>query len=147
MYLLDTQLVMDLLSLDQGRPIFVWLRENRPAETDLFVSVISLGQIAHAIEGMEPGPRNHWRRLLREGRRKLEGLASVIEVDGTIVDVWSSDLRGDNLQDVDGADESLGEDDRLVIATAIARGYSLVTAGDRVLTEIAGRTSLTLTEL
>lgn len=147
MYLLDTQQVMDLFSRNHDRPVFHWLEESRPLDTDLFASVLSLGQIAHAIESLDGATRNHWRRLYSEGRRRLADLGSVIDVDSAIVDVWQYDLRGDRLLDVEGAEEGLGEDDRLIIATAIARGYSLVIQGDRVLTQVAERTSLTLIEL
>jgi predicted nucleic acid-binding protein len=146
MYLLDTQQVMDLFGRNQDKPIFAWLAKTQLAETDLFVSVISLGQIAHAVEDMDSQQRNQWRRLVQEGRRKLEELGSIIDVDGAIVEVWQSDLRGDRIGDIEGGDENYGEDDRLIIATAIARGYALVTEGDRVLTEIAERTTLTLIE-
>lgn len=146
MYLLDTQLVMDLFGRNEEKPIFSWLETAKPTDADLFVSVVSLGQIAHTIEAMSGGQRNQWRRLFQEGRRRLEELGSVIEIDGAIVDVWQSDLRGDHLADIDGAEEDYGEDDRLIIATAIARNYALVTDGDRVLIEIAERTTLTLIE-
>ena len=147
MYLLDTQQVMDLFSRDAARPIFRWLDETKPGQNDLFVSVLSLGQLAHAIEHMAVAPRNHWRRLYQEGRRSLDEAGSVIDVDAGIVDVWQSDLRGGRLSDIADADEELGEDDRLIFATAIARGYTLVTQGSRLLEQIAERTTLTVTEL
>jgi predicted nucleic acid-binding protein len=49
--------------------------------------------------------------------------------------------------DIEGADEEFGEDDRLIFATAIARGYALVTRGSPQLQEIAARTTLTVIEL
>ncbi len=146
MYLLDTQQVMDLMSRNQQRPIFAWLDATAPAQNDLFVSVLSLGQIPHAIEAMDSARRNDWRRLYQEGRRQFEEFGSVINIDDAIVDVWQASLRGDRIGDIEGADEELGEDDRLIIATAIARGYALVTAGDRILEQIAERTTLTLVE-
>ncbi|MFG1393470.1 PIN domain-containing protein [Xanthobacter agilis] len=147
MYLLDTQQVMDLFSRDEARPIFQWLEETKPGKGDLFVSVISLGQIAHAIEDMSVSPRNHWRRLYQEGRRDFEEAGGVIDVDAAIVDVWQAGLRGDRLIDVAGAEEDLGEDDRLIFATAIARGYALVSSGSRQLQDIAERTTLTMIEI
>jgi predicted nucleic acid-binding protein len=147
MYLLDTQQVMDLFSRDTTRPVFQWLSDSKPGRPDLFVSVISLGQIAHAIEDMGVAKRNHWRRLYQEGRRSLEEAGSIINVDAGIVDVWQANLRGSRLSDLADADEELGEDDRLIFATAIARGYALVTAGSRLLQEIAERTTLTTIDL
>ncbi len=147
MYLLDTQQVMDLLSRDKARPVFQWLEKIKPARSSLFASVLSLGQIAHAIEDMAAASRNHWRRLYQEGQRSLEDSGSIIDVDAGIVDVWQADLRGNRLAGVDNANNSLGEDDRLILATAIARGYALVTQASPLLQEIAARTTLTLIEL
>ena len=144
MYLLDSQVVFDLFSRDENRAIFQWLAEAGRDVRQLFVSVISLGQIAHAIEDLPPPERNHWRRLFQEGRRVLEDRGSLIDVDMAIVDVWESSLRGARLIDVAGAEEELGEDDRLIIATAIARNYVLVAPGSRLIEEIAERTTLAI---
>jgi predicted nucleic acid-binding protein len=136
-----------LFSRDTTRSIFQWLEETKPGQSDLFVSVLSLGQIAHSIEDMGVTQRNHWRRLYQEGRRSLEEAGSVIDVDSGTVDVWQADLRGTRLADIADADKELGEDDRLIFATAIARGHALVTLGSRLLQEIAERTTLTTIEL
>lgn len=146
MYLLDSQQVMDLLSRNRERPIFQWIDEAKPGRNDLFVSVLSIGQIADTIEQMAPAQRNHWRRLLQEGRRELEEAGSLTDVDMPIVEAWQSNLRGQLLADIEGAHEDLAEDDRLIIATAIARNYTLVTDSSRVIDEITQRTSLTTVE-
>jgi predicted nucleic acid-binding protein len=142
MYLLDTQPLMDVLSRDHSRRVFDWIDMARPQESDLFVSVISLAQIAHFIEGMETSKRNQWRRLLQEGRNEFETRGSVVNVDAAIVDVWQASLRGDNLAAVEGAAEELGEDDRLIIATALARGFTFVTPESEIIDAIAERTAL-----
>jgi len=147
MYLLDSQQVMDLFSRDQTRQIFRWLNTAQPGRTEMFVSVLSLGQIAGAIEDMDAVPRNHWRRLYQEGRRIFDDAGGIIDVDGAIVDVWQANLRGNRLSDIPGADDQLGEDDRLIFATAIARGYALVTEASPILSAIAQRTTLTTIEL
>lgn len=147
MYLLDTQQVMDLFSRDSARPISRWLKNTKPGRSDLFVSVLSLGQIAHAIEDMKDvAERNHWRRLNQEGRRELEGAGSVIDIDAGIVEIWHTNLRDGRLSIIGGAESELGEDDRLIFATAISRGYALVTEISPLLSEISARTTLTLIE-
>lgn len=138
---------MDLFSRDTTRAIFRWLGETKPGKNDLFVSIISLGQIAHAIEDMDVSRRNHWRRLYQEGRRDFAEAGSIIDVDAAIVEVWQANLRGDRLMDVPDADKELGEDDRLVFATAITRGYALVTTGSQQLKDIAERTTLSMTTI
>lgn len=147
MYLLDTQQVMDLFSRDQARPVFQWLKETKPGKNDLFVSVLSLGQIAYAIEDMAAAPRNHWRRLYQEGRRNLEDAGSIIDIDAGIVDIWQASLRSDRLAGINDANDELGEDDLLIFATAIARGYAFVSKSSLLLQEIATRTTLILIEL
>lgn len=147
MYLLDSQQAMDLLSRDHSRAVFRWLREAEPRQNDLFVSVLSMGQIAQTIEGMAQSGRNHWRRLLQEGRRAFEEAGSIVSVDMAIVEIWQHDLRGAAIADIPHADDELGEDDRLIIATAIARNCALVTTGSPIFAELLKRTSLTLVEL
>lgn len=142
MYLLDTQPLMDVLSRDHARRVFDWIEMAGPQEGDLFVSVISLGQIAHFIEGMPTPKRNQWRRLLQEGRNEFETRGNVIDIDASIVDVWQGSLRGENLDAIEGAAEALGEDDRLIIATALARGYTLVTPDSEIIDAIANKTAL-----
>jgi predicted nucleic acid-binding protein len=149
MYLLGTQELTDLFSRDPARPIIAWLRETQPADNQLFVSVISLGILAHQIEDLDPGSRNHWRRLYAEGRRSLADKGSIIDVDMAIVDQWATSLRGLDLTEEDGLTGDrfeMGEDSRLVIATAITRGYSLVTRITPAIEVIAEQTTLTIVE-
>ncbi len=149
MYLLGSQELADLVSGEEGRPIFNWLGVAEPREDDLFVSVISLGLVAQMIEALPGIDREPWRRVLARGRRALEERGSVIDVDMTIVDVWASSLRGEPLVEIDpetNIEYDLGEDERLVIATAIARNYSLVTKRTEPLDAIASRTTLTIVE-
>ena len=149
MYLLGTQELTNLFSLDPARSIHGWLQNVRPGEHELFVSAISLGMIANQIERLELAERNQWRRRYAEGRRKFEDRGSIVHVDIGVVDVWASNLRGRDLVDDDettGERTPLGEDSRLVIATAITRGYSLVTKMTPVLQDIANFTTLTIVE-
>jgi predicted nucleic acid-binding protein len=149
MYLLGTQEVVDLVKRDQKRPILVWLNTARPGRNDLFVSAISLGQLAQEIELTQQPARDQWRRVLQVARRGFESQGSIINVDMEVVDAWASNLRGRDLTVIDpvtGNSIQLGEDDRLVIATAIARGYSLVTQRTPALDEVTKRSKLTIIE-
>jgi predicted nucleic acid-binding protein len=149
MYLLGSQEVSDLISRDQNRPIFGWLQSVELGESDLFVSALSLGQVSHMVELLNQPDRDHWRRLLAQGRRTFDDRGCVLGVDLGVVDVWASGLRGMELIDVDpqtGENFELGEDDRLIIATAIARGYSLVTKRTPALNMVAQWTTLTIVE-
>lgn len=147
MYLLGSQELADLFSRDQARPIFEWLGRARPGANDLFVNAISIGQVAHMVESLDQLDRGPWRRLLATGRRSFQNSGSILDVDLATVDVWASQLRGVDLMEEDlasGERYPMGEDDRLVIATAIARNYSLVTRPTPLLDEIATFTTLTV---
>jgi len=149
MYLLGSQQVADLVSRDPARPIAEWLKTARPGRNDLFVSAISLGQVAHMIEAMPMSARQPWRRLMAAARRSWTNEGSIIDIDMSIVDIWARELRGLDLEDEDtvsGDRFQLGEDDRLVIASAIARGYSLVTSRSELLEKVAQTTTLTIVE-
>lgn len=113
---------MDLFSRDVERPLFRWFEQFKPGEHDLFISVISLGQIAYGIKKMDPAERNNWRRVYNEGRRELEKSGRVVGVGALIVDVRQASFRDSRLKVMAGAGNRLGEDDRVILATAIARG-------------------------
>lgn len=149
MYLLGSQQVADLFSRDKARPIFAWLDRTQPGASDLFVSVVSLGMLANMVESLDPTERGSWRRLLASGRRSFAKAGGIVDVDLAAVDVWAGQLRGVDLTDEDpvsGERFLLGEDERLVIATAIARKYSLVTRSTPLLEEICSLTTLTFVE-
>lgn len=141
MYLLDSQVVMDLFSRDEERSVFSWLKEER---RQIFISVLTIGQLNNTVDDMlEPTTRNHWRRLCQEGARTLEEQGSLIDIDKNIVEIWQANLRGNRLEKIPQAGDLLGEDDRLIIATAIARNYTFVTMPSQLISEIAKHTALT----
>ncbi len=146
MYLLSTPTLADLVGRDQARPVFDWLRQARPGATELFASVVSFGIVASSIEDLPKHERGDWRRLLQEGRRQFVEKGTIIDVDLPIVDTWASALRGLSLLEEaeDGERFDLGEDERLVIATAIARSFTLVSPPRPYLEDLCDRTALTV---
>lgn len=71
----------------------------------------------------------------------------VITIDLPIIDTWASDLRGIDIFDEEeegGERFPLGEDERLVIATAITRRLTLVSRPCAYLDAICERTTLTV---
>jgi predicted nucleic acid-binding protein len=149
MYLLGSQEFADLTSRDEGRTIFQWLKATPLGSSDLFVSALSIGMLANTIEDLPPPEREQWRRLLAAARRQFEALGGIIPVDLEIVDAWSAHLRGRELFEEDpaaGYREMLGEDTRLIIATAIARNLTLVTRREPYHDEIINSSTLTIVE-
>ena len=149
MYLLGSQEFADLTSRDEGRTIFRWLKATPLGSSDLFVSALSIGILANTIEDLPPSERQQWRRLLAAARREFDALGAIIPVDLEIADAWSAHLRGRDLFEEDpitGDRELLGEDTRLIIATAIARNLTLVTRREPYHDEIIDSTTLTVVE-
>ena len=144
MYLLSTQVLADLVSRDPDRKVFGWLARARPSGSELFASVISFGIVASSIEDLPKHGRGEWRRLLQEGRRPFLEQGTLIDVDLPIVDTWAASLRGLQLLEADDGGEgaALGDDERLVIATAIARRLTLVAPPEPYLDALCDRTAL-----
>jgi predicted nucleic acid-binding protein len=149
MYLLGTQEFTDLASRDTACPIFAWLQEVKPSQTDLFISAISVGILHSSVEALQQQDRENWRRLLAQAKRSFDNAGGIIDVDMGIVETWAGSLRGLDLIEEDpatGGKVQLGEDARLVVATAIRRGYTLVTRRVPYLDDIAISTTLTIVE-
>ncbi|MBU2137143.1 MAG: hypothetical protein KKA45_13205 [Alphaproteobacteria bacterium] len=127
-----------MASQDQARPIFAWLEIVKPGR-GLHASVVSFGVLADTVEALEPVRRQQWRPLLAAARRKLE--AQIIDIDMSIIEVWAP-LRGMGLKHDDG--EDVGADELMVIATAIARGYSLIASHEDFLDTLVAETTLTV---
>lgn len=147
MYLLGTREFADLAGRDTDRLIAQWLEATKPGEKGLFISVVSVGIVASGIEDLDKHERGAWRRLLAEARRNFVDASGVIDVDLPIVDVWASELRGLDLIDEDpdtGERWPLSEDERFVLATAIARQLTLVSQPRPYLEEVCERTTLTV---
>jgi predicted nucleic acid-binding protein len=149
MYLLGTQEFADLASRDPVRPIVSWLKQVQPSRNDLFISAISVGILHNSVEAMQQQERENWRRQLTQAKRTFAGAGGIIDVSMDIVETWASSLRGLDLIEEDpttGDKVQLGEDQRLVVATAIRRGYTMVTRRVPYLDEIAISTTLTVVE-
>lgn len=125
-FLLSTQSFADFIS---RRPNAVrrWAKEQ--PEIAVAVSVISVGAVAAAIDaGVPPEHEKEfdpasWRRYLAEFEDKMHRQGRLLVVDRDVVRTWSS-FRDRNLEDDGG--ELVGEDTKLIWATAIAHGLVLV---------------------
>jgi predicted nucleic acid-binding protein len=145
-YLLSDQCFADLASRDPERGVARWLAEARPGPKELYVSAVSIGMVAAEIERLAPAERGPWRRLLAEARRVFLERDCVLDVDLSVVDAWTT-LRNLELavDDGDGV-RPVGEDTRLVVATAIARDLTLVTGHAPYLDTVADVTTLKFVE-
>ena len=147
MYMLASQELADLASRDPEKAIARWLHRLNLGARDVFVSVISLGILASSIEDLPRQRRDEWRRLLAEARRTFQDTGGILDVDLRVVDIWATQLKAIELFEVNhvsGDTRPLGEDERLVIATAIAHGHTLVSRPRAYLDEICENTTLTV---
>jgi predicted nucleic acid-binding protein len=142
-YLLGADQFQEVASRDRDRAIFKWLATSAPGRNDVFVSVLAIGILSHSIEDLDNPERDNWRRRVSEARQQFNATGSVIDVDQSIVDVWAT-LRGLSFNYDDG--EPVGDDELLIVATAIARDLTLVTQVQGYHREIADRTTLKLVE-
>ncbi len=116
-YLLDTNVLSDLRRQDaRSRRFRTWFEAQRPE--DLYVSVVTLGEIRQGIEQLRRRDRlqaDHLNRWLSGFSRHYA--ERVLPVDAATADEWGR-LR---------AIRSVPVVDALIAATASARGLTLVT--------------------
>jgi len=128
-YLLDTQAFLDFL---EGNPADAessaamrFVAEAEEARRRVSVSVVSIGMIRWAVEQLKPGPQRHnLERRLNMAVHTLELGGQIYELDRDAVEAWVQ-LRAVELFDADGA--VMGDDERMVAATALAKSLTLVT--------------------
>lgn len=121
-FLLDTDVLSEFRKGDRAdRAAVAWLRRRR--SDDLYVSVLSLGELRRGVERVR-------RRGDTKGVRSLEGwLATVVDgytgrivnVDRSIADRWGRLGVPDPVPDIDG----------LIAATAIERNLTVATRNVR----------------
>ncbi|HVQ08278.1 MAG TPA: hypothetical protein VMS43_07565 [Allosphingosinicella sp.] len=139
MYLLDTQLFADFVSADPDNPVytratsFVTLAEQRHLRVS--ISVVTIGMIRSEVSQLPAGPiRGNWERRLDAAAHSWSQSTQLYEVDWKTVESWAivkvMDLR-------DAAGDVLGDDERLVVATALAHSLRLVTSTPEIYAPVA----------
>lgn len=115
-YLLDTNVVSELRKRDPDPHVLGWY--ETVASTDLFLSVLTIGEIRLGIERLRR--RDHSQaNLLEQWLRRLHAAYRdhVIDVDADIAEEWGRLNTPDPLPVIDG----------LLAASAKIRGWTLVT--------------------
>jgi predicted nucleic acid-binding protein len=119
-YLLDTNALSEPKRKRPDPRAAAWLRGVDPA--DLYVSVLSLGEIANGIaklgkkDAQAAAAFDEWARVIR-----ADFASRILDVDLAVADVWGHISAPRSLQVVDA----------LLAATALVHGMTLVTRNVR----------------
>ena len=118
-YLLDTCLLSEVWKPSPNDGVLDWLGAS--AEDELFLSVLSLGELKKGIERLEGGRKKQ--RLLRDyGLLRSRFSARVLPVTDVVAERW-----GDLAARASHAGRHLHVVDGLVAATALVCGHTVVT--------------------
>jgi predicted nucleic acid-binding protein len=125
-YLLSTQVLLDLLTGEE--PIATWLRgiPLQPVE----ISAVSIGQALETIQQVKSiAARKNLERQLSIIVATANNSQGVIPFDEDAAGIWS-ELQGMTLKyrKPDGTMTDLSSESRMVVATALDRGATLVEA-------------------
>jgi toxin FitB len=118
-YLLDTCLVSELWKPTPNPGVVDWLEES--SEEELFMSVLSLGEIRRGVDRLPLGKKRE--RLSRDLVSLRSRVSSrVLPIDGVVAERWGvigaeTARKGKQLHVVDG----------LIAATALVAGLTIVT--------------------
>lgn len=120
-YLLDTNVISELVRAKPAPSVVRWV-ENVPEES-LFLSVLTLGEIRHGLEGLRAGPRRErLRRWLEEDLPARFG-ARLLAIDHDVAQRWGRLLAG--------AGRTVPALDSLLAATALHHDLRLATRNTR----------------
>jgi hypothetical protein len=126
-YLLGTRAFVDLMRRVKN-PVKDWADGLNTTSEQLYVSVISIGQVRAEIEALPAAdPRKAlWQRHFQSAVQRFQQYTH--DVDLPIANRWASllPLALERIDAKTGARESVGADSRLVLATAMARDLILV---------------------
>jgi predicted nucleic acid-binding protein len=118
-YLLDTCVVSEPTKPRPAPTVTAWLSEVDP--DDLYLSVLTLGELERGIERLADGRKKRGFRTWLE-RVRAESMDRILAVDDSIATEW-----GRILAKAEKAGSPLPVIDALIAATAIVRGLTVVT--------------------
>lgn len=125
MFLLDTQALTDFVRGDDNPARkFCVTAENQKLE--IGASVVSLGALKAEIDQFtDPSERETWEKRFDIALNKFEDRDQLFDVEKRIAIEWSI-IK--NMPLYTEEDEELGDDERLVVATALIDRLTLVTS-------------------
>ncbi|MDF2965190.1 MAG: PilT protein-like protein [Rickettsiaceae bacterium] len=116
-YLLDTNIISELVKVNPNKKVKTWIR-NIPSN-NLYLSVLTLGEIRKGLEGIKDYARKEKIRLWLEHDLPLWFNNRLVPIDQKVVDKWGR-LQGET-------NKPLPAIDSLLAATAFHFDFTLVT--------------------
>ncbi len=116
-YLLDTQVISELVRLQPSAKVITWL-EAQEAET-LFLSVLSVGEIEKGIARVADARRRAKLRVWLDKEVKVTFAGQVLAIDEEVATTWGKVLAE--------VGRPLPAVDSLIAATALHHGLTMVT--------------------
>ena len=121
-YLLDTNVICEIVKAKPAKNVLDWV--NTVPENNLFISVLTLGEIRKGVEKINDLKRREFIRLWLENDLPLFFAERILPVDLQVADQWGrlqSNLKGHVLPAIDG----------LLAATAVCHNLRLVTRNEK----------------
>ena len=119
-YLLDTCLISELVKKGPNHAVVSWL--NGQDEQNLFLSVLTLGELQKGIRKLTPGPRREELQAWAEHDLDERFSGRIIAINLETALCWGA-LQGES----EAKGETLPVMDSLIAATASAHGLIVVT--------------------
>ena len=123
-FLLDTNIISELIAPRPNPRVVEWIERQDPQQ--IYLSVITLGEIRKGIEKLEPSKRKNTLQTWLENDLLLRFHGRIAEIDAPIMLRWGA-LMGR----LEKSGRSIHVLDALIAAIALEGQYILVTRNDQ----------------
>ena len=130
-YLLDTNVVSELVRPDPNANVIAWVRAGD--ETSYYLSVLTFGEIRRGIERLPQGPRRERLRLWLGVDLTDRFKGRILEIDRRVAEIWGMIMvRGAaasvRLPTIDTLIAATAERHGMVVATRNLRDFAFAAA-------------------
>lgn len=122
-YLLDTNVISELIARQPTQKILDWLDSLDPST--IYLSVITLGEIRKGIEKLQPSKRKDAIQTWLETDLLLRFQGKILDINVDIMLIW-----GELIGRLENEGKPIAALDALIAATALQGGFRLVTRND-----------------
>lgn len=126
MYLLDTNVISEVIKREPNKRALVWL--NDVSIQDSYISVITIGEIRKGIEKLNDNLRKQKIQNWLEQELLDKFFGRIINIDYSIANKWGYITSIKNIPAIDA----------LIAASALVHNYKLVTRNTKYFKEILG---------